>query len=1156
MTSFENRHENTSTGEVRRTDKTPAFYIVDPNLRNVVGHYFEYDRTVAEGAAENGYETIILANRDVEPAIAARVGAHPVFTRDIWGLAGAGSFLARAIGKLRDNGRFLLDLKGAIRRFGLPRGSVIFAHTFVDRQFLALALLPLLLWFKRDVRYVYLLRYQPDFYRGPVSNLAFRLIERLARRRAIHLTTDSARLSDQLGGLTSCPVHVLPIPHVPPVQPEAAAERDPGVTTFVSLGNARDEKGIFEILDAIRILHRRGQLDGLRFVLQCNDAAPDVQAAIDRFVADDIPNCELLFDKLDTNEYYGLLWDSDIVLLPYWRSIYFGRTSGVFMEALSAGKLVIATGDTWMSDQLAEHGAGLVCRDRSAEVLAALMLRAAANRDALTATARDNRARWMETHNPRALAGAIDTLSTETPPPRTPPARVLLLYPHDDFITPQGGASRRTNLLADFLMARGMTVRVLQGGLADRVLHHGLAIESLGREPRLPLRRAWVGLTVWAASLGRGMKHRWIFWQYARVGASPGFQRHIRQLIRWSDVVVLEYPFWAEAVMPIARQEGRRLILTSHDVLADQLVGLPVLKSLAWRRELQAWKAADALMAVSATDQAMMAGHGLSPVLAPNPTDGRLFEVERLGDGRRILRDLFDVDLPFTRFCLFVGSLFEPNVLAVQSIRAMARAMAARPGGTEIGFVVVGGCSPPDRDGTFLALGRIEDPVLLALYAACDIVLVPIPFGTGASLKTIEGMAAAKVVLGTAAAFRGLDVADGRDARIEDRIDAYPDAILSILADHSGTLEMGRTARAFARGYDSRVAFRSYLAALGVPFDEADKSVEAPGAIDASLIELAQHAQRAGQPRVATDLAREALRTSPGDPDAEAVLLLSADSVPAQRPAVAAVIEPAVEWDTVRSESWEQFRTGNHAEVAERAERFLADGVVSAELHFLLAQCLHNGALDPDRAYDHYTRAGALGYDRHWVWANRGRLHRESGRRRQASRDLLLAFAVRPFGPSATMALREMARVVLSARAPTGPRRPGGLSSAERVDLWRMIHAGDHAGVIARVRPALAEGSDAELHYLLAHALHGAGNAPDQAAAAYTDALDAGWDWYWVRVGRGRLHRECGRSALALRDLVPALLRSPLRRSSIAVAKEIAATIVRWNRAAPPRNGR
>ncbi len=325
-----------------------SFVIVDPNLRNVVGHYFEYDRAVAEGAAEAGYDSFVLAAHDVDPAIAAQLGARAVFTRDIWGLSGPGSRLRVGIGKLRDNARFGLDLLKALRRIRLPARSVVFAHTFIDRQMLALALLPFLLVFRRGLRFNFLLRYQPFFYMGPVGWLSFRLLERAARFRTIHLTTDSARLADQLGRLTDLPVHVLPIPHVPPAPPAEQA-RDPArPLTFVSLGNARDEKGIFEILDAIRILHRDGQLDGMRFVLQCNDAAPDVQAAIEQFHAEALPNCELLFDKLETTEYYRRLHEADVGLVPYWRSIYLARTSGVFMEALSAGKAVIATSNTWM----------------------------------------------------------------------------------------------------------------------------------------------------------------------------------------------------------------------------------------------------------------------------------------------------------------------------------------------------------------------------------------------------------------------------------------------------------------------------------------------------------------------------------------------------------------------------------------------------------------------------------------------------------------------------------------------------------------------------------------------------------------------------------------------------------------------------------------
>ena len=1130
------------------------FYIVDPNLRNVGGHYFEYDRAVAEGATANGYETVILAHRDVEPTIAAKVGAHPVFTRDIWGLAGPGSRLAIAIGKLRDNFRFLVDLLGSIRRFGAPPGTVIFVHTFIDRQLLAIAVLPVLLWFKRDVRYVYLLRYQPDFYQDPFSAFAFRLIECLSRHRPIHLTTDSARLAEQLGRLSANPFHVLPIPHVPPEQPDtASAERDDR-TTFVSLGNARDEKGIFEILAAIQLLHQRGQLGRMRFVLQCNDAAPDVRLAIDAFAAENIPNCELLFDKLESETYYKILWESDCVLLPYWRSIYFGRTSGVFMEALSAGKPVIATTDTWMSDQLAEHGAGLLCEDRSTEMLAALMLRAVANRDALSRTALANRKHWLETHNPGALARTIGELRAAPPAPASPPRRILILYPHDDFISRQGGASRRANLVAEFLVARHLDVRVLQGGTAPRTIAHGLTIESLGPEGSAPFHRSATGLLVWAASFGQGMKHRWMFWQYARVGVDKRFQRLLRQQIRWADIVVLKYPLWADAVIPIAHQEGRRVVLSAHDVLADQLNDLPVLRAVGWHKELRAWKAADALVSVSATDQAVMAGHGLSSVLTPNPTDGRLFEIERLGNARVLLRDLFGIQLPTRRVCLFVGSLFEPNVRAVASIKEIARAITALDGGEDVCFVIVGGCAPAERDGNFLALGRISDAALLLLYAACDLVLIPIPYGTGASLKTVEGMAAAKIVLGTAAAFRGLDIRAGREVLIEDTIAAYPERILAALHDADAGQKIAGAARDFARAYDSRVAFLNYLDVLGVPNNVGDHPVAAFGAIDPSLVEIARMALEKGHIKTALALATEALRTSPGDADAEAVLMLAEGRasapvaepepmpenvpVPESRGGVDLVAEQRKMIDGL----WALFHTGDYETLIPHIRGLLTQHANVADLHFLLAQSLHNSFQEPDRAEFHYTRAKVLGFDRYWVWRGRGRLRREQGRYALALRDFTLALIKQPFFPATSQNPQ--------------PRLESDPVAEQRkmVDgLWDLFHTGDYETLIPHIRALLVRHGDvADLHFILAQALHNSCQEPDSAEFHYTRAGVLGFDRYWVWCGRGRLRREQGHAALALRDFTLALMKRPFGPSTSAIVRQGASALRRWARGTRP----
>lgn len=1125
------------------------FHIVDPNLRDVVGHYFEYDRTVAEGAAAIGYTPVIMANHAVEAAIARQVGAHAVFRRDIWGLASqGGGLVGRAIGRLRDNARFLLDLRRALRRFGLTPGSVVFAHTFIDRQILGLALLPFIARRARHVRFVYLLRYQPDFYVGPISRIAFRLIEWSARFRHVHLTTDSARLGEQLGRLTDRPVHVLPIPHVPPDIPDSRDDNDPATTCFVSLGNARDEKGILEILDAIRILHQRGEAEGLRFVLQCNDAAPDIQAAIDAFRAEAIPGCELLPDKLESDTYYAILRAADVVLLPYWRSIYFARTSGVFMESLSAGKPVIATADTWMSDQLEQVGGGLVVADRSAEALADAILRSASRRDALSAKARGDRDQWRALHNPRALVAAIDALDDAPRPPAVPPANVLILYPHDDIFGRQSGSSRRVNLLADFLVANGMRVRLLHDHGSARIVLNGVTLESLEPQRRRLVRRLWVALTVFVLSLGRGMRHRWMFWQYTRTASDVDLERWLRQHVRWADVVILEYPFWAATIARICGQERRPLVITAHDVLSDQLRGLAPLHALGWAKERRAWRLADRLIAVSKDDQDRMRGLGLEAALAPNPTDGRLFEVDRLVDARRILADLFDVSLPADRFCLFVGSRFDPNVRAVEAIRQIASHLP------DLGFVIAGACAEPERSGNVLALGRVADTVLLLLHAACDIVLVPIPYGTGASLKTVEGLAAGRVVLGTSAAFRGLDVVSDGHAVIEDSIDAYPERIRAVLADHDRARAMGQAAREFARSYDSRVAYLPYLPVLGVPTTRPTELPRSSGMIDPVLIELAQLALRADRRDIAEALIREVRVTSPTAPSVMGLLAAELDDSQAgaggHQHVDSSDVATRPEWAWTREleDTWTRFANHDYATVIDRAVAALQSNDRRADAHFLLAQSLHNGGIDPVRALFHYDMALRMGYSRFWGRLGRGRLRREQGRYAEALHDLAWAGLLAPvhgsmIGVAKETALAFVGLLGVRRRAP----RSSTIPAERRRMLWQAYHDGAFAQVTTLLDSAPETDSDAELQFILALSLHDSGLDAARADRCYQRAQALGWDASWVGLCRGRLHREAGRSWQAVKLLVPALLRRPNRRSALSCARQIALAVRHWN---------
>jgi hypothetical protein len=105
-----------------------------------------------------------------------------------------------------------------------------------------------------------------------------------------------------------------------------------------------------------------------------------------------------------------------------------------------------------------------------------------------------------------------------------------------------------------------------------------------------------------------------------------------------------------------------------------------------------------------------------------------------------------------------------------------------------------------------------------------DLVLIPLSSGTGSSLKTIEAMAAGKLVLGTTVAFRGLAVPSGVHALIEDSIDRYRKRIRTLLNDKPVHVRLATAARQLATGFD----FRTYGDLLGLP--EPEQSSEALGA--------------------------------------------------------------------------------------------------------------------------------------------------------------------------------------------------------------------------------------------------------------------------------------------------------------------------------------
>ncbi len=232
----------------------------------------------------------------------------------------------------------------------LPREqpAILFIEFFIFAHLIALALA--LLRVPRGRLSVWLL-YRIDIYKQPTARL-YRLLNTLLAGLVggrLTLLTDSALLARPLKALFKRPVAVVPIPHTAAdvaVQPPDLPDTAPGERPVVAWwpGAVRGDKG----LDQLRTLTQQtGPAAQRVWLVAAEGAQLTATPGGCRVLA--LPNA------LPRAEYMGWMQAVDLVLLPYALSSYAERTSGIFVEAIVAGKPAPVTAGSWMAAEALAH---------------------------------------------------------------------------------------------------------------------------------------------------------------------------------------------------------------------------------------------------------------------------------------------------------------------------------------------------------------------------------------------------------------------------------------------------------------------------------------------------------------------------------------------------------------------------------------------------------------------------------------------------------------------------------------------------------------------------------------------------------------------------------------------------------------------------------
>jgi len=394
-----------------------SLLIFDDGLATADGHWIEYNKAVAVLNARLGIRTTVICDRGFPHAAeleAMGVTVLPLVERSPWRELVAGVSPFGPLKTLRYGWHFSRVLARVLRGQAF---DCVLHPAAMGAHLLAWCLLPRRLR-RRAVRAVFTTWITLASYRGDGQP---RFARRLAYWKPLGawlrrefasgrfaFGTDSERLAHEYRLLAGLPAREMPSPTT--AAAPVPSERDPTAPVcFGSVGPARLEKGIDVFEAAIAALPAGADSPPMRFLIQWNRPVLD-PAGVEvkpgaSLLAD--PRIRLITHAMSSDEYRALVAEIDCMVMPYRRSAYYTRGSGVAVEAACGGIPMIVTADTWLENFVEQQGAGLAVPDGDAAALAGAMVDVARDFPAIRARAVERAGIALRINSAEAFARAL-----------------------------------------------------------------------------------------------------------------------------------------------------------------------------------------------------------------------------------------------------------------------------------------------------------------------------------------------------------------------------------------------------------------------------------------------------------------------------------------------------------------------------------------------------------------------------------------------------------------------------------------------------------------------------------------------------------------------------------------------------------------------------
>lgn len=350
-------------------------HLFDPQLAAVGGHYFSHDRQLLQELARRSIAVSLYGKTKLDILQCGDVRVIPTFTQDIFHEVATDPIVWPMENFRQANASILADLQKLDTSL-FSKDDLIYVPNLLQNQVQGLAdwitglpedRRPTLALMFRYLNHAmdYVQKRQNKemvalFYRAAVKDL-------FARHPRSIICADTQELAKAYTTITGVKVLELPNPMDVSSLLASATTRPPNSRPVVVYqGHTSPLRGFHflpEIIQRCQAIHPRPQ-----FVIQVQNRAGatgmGLQPVIEHLDKVKGPDVELVEGSLSQDAYLALLARADIILLPYTPTFYGHGSSGVFTEAASVGKVVVASANTVPARQGKEYNLGVVVADQ------------------------------------------------------------------------------------------------------------------------------------------------------------------------------------------------------------------------------------------------------------------------------------------------------------------------------------------------------------------------------------------------------------------------------------------------------------------------------------------------------------------------------------------------------------------------------------------------------------------------------------------------------------------------------------------------------------------------------------------------------------------------------------------------------------------------